>query len=79
MPLFGILHIPPCVGNVPGMLPWSHEALQPAIGGEKGGLLVGFLLLFFFFFLRQKEKKSAKPGFDLTGKCKLGSALVVLA
>lgn len=33
--LFEILHIPPHVGNAPGMLLWSHEASEPEIGGEK--------------------------------------------
>lgn len=36
VPLFEILHIPPRAGNVPGMLLRSHEASQPATGGEKG-------------------------------------------
>lgn len=46
------------IRNVPGMLLWSHEASQPGTVGEKG-----------LFPLRQKGKKSAKPRFDLTGKC----------
>lgn len=36
VPLFEILHIPPCIRNAPGMPLRNHEAPQTGIGGEKG-------------------------------------------
>lgn len=47
-----ILHIPSRLGNVPGMLLRSHEAPQPRIGGEKGGL----------DFPKREEGKLLNPG-----------------